>query len=357
MTPVKWVAQQFIRKGAAIGNYLWLDSQDIGGIDKTPLRQCDNWLMGRMKEAHEVERILKQLLGMKVPAEEIQTLPLGHFYAAIGNEVRKVYVLPVGVPEDVGVEVAKGIRSPESVRDSFLKPKIVEGDDLMYKEKWLEEKRKREELEREFARQVERLSDLKAEEKIKKARDEAYRDAMQKLDELKKQWNIEEYQKTIMMLKDEKATLEAELKKLEPLKAFGEALTKFLAEYSNVRVAPGFEPATSTPSEISVAIQQPTLTIQKRTPPLSLDDSSLEGKIAIVYAEGKLPSDKWFTTTDVINAFISHGWSRDPRIGPTLDKMCSWGFFEKHYSGKRPEYRVKIKPEDARSRGLLKEVE
>jgi hypothetical protein len=54
MTPVKWVAQQFIRKGAAIGNYLWLDSQDIGGIDKTPLRQCDNWLMGRMKEAHEV---------------------------------------------------------------------------------------------------------------------------------------------------------------------------------------------------------------------------------------------------------------------------------------------------------------
>lgn len=50
MTPVKWVAQQFIRKGAALGNYMFLDSQDIGGIDKTPLRQCDNWLMGRMKE-------------------------------------------------------------------------------------------------------------------------------------------------------------------------------------------------------------------------------------------------------------------------------------------------------------------
>jgi len=116
MTPVKWVAQQFIRKGAAIGNYMWIDSQDIAGVSKVPLRQCDNWLMGRMKEAHEVERILKQLLGMKVKAEEIQTLPLGHFYAAIGNEVKKVYVLPVGVPEAVGKEVALGRRSPENVR-------------------------------------------------------------------------------------------------------------------------------------------------------------------------------------------------------------------------------------------------
>ena len=126
MTPVKWSAQQFIRKGAAIGNYMFLDSQDIGGIDKTPLRQCDNWLMGRMKEAHEVERILKQLLGMKVKAEEIQTLPLGHFYAVVGNQVKKVYVLPAGVPEEVGVKVATGAMAPESVQVEYLKQKAPE---------------------------------------------------------------------------------------------------------------------------------------------------------------------------------------------------------------------------------------
>lgn len=121
MTPVKWVAQQFIRKGAAIGNYMFLDSQDIAGVDKTPLRQCDNWLMGRMKEAHEVERILKQLLGMKVKAEEIQTLPIGHFYAVVGNQVKKVYVLPSGVPEEVGVKVAMGALTPESVQSEYMK--------------------------------------------------------------------------------------------------------------------------------------------------------------------------------------------------------------------------------------------
>jgi hypothetical protein len=126
MTPVKWVAQQFIRKGAAIGNYMFLDSQDIGGIDKTPLRQCDNWLMGRMKEAHEVERILKQLLGMKIKAEEIQTLPVGHFYAVVGNQVKKVYVLPSGVPEEVGIKVATGAMTPESVHAEYLKKELRE---------------------------------------------------------------------------------------------------------------------------------------------------------------------------------------------------------------------------------------
>jgi len=152
MTPVKWVAQQFIRKGAAIGNYLWLDSQDIGGIDKTPLRQCDNWLMGRMKEAHEVERILKQLLGMKVPAEEIQTLPLGHFYAAIGNMVKKVYVLPAAVPEEAGQRVARGELTPEQIRDTYLKKITSIGGDtnLDFKQAWENEKEKREKLEQSF---------------------------------------------------------------------------------------------------------------------------------------------------------------------------------------------------------------
>lgn len=361
MTPVKWVAQQFIRKGAAIGNYLWLDSQDIGGIDKTPLRQCDNWLMGRMKEAHEVERILKQLLGMKVKAEDIQTLPLGHFYAAIGNEVKKVYVLPVGVPEDMGREVALGKRSPESVRDEFLKVKVMESDE-MYKEKWLEEKRKHEELEKQFADIRTRIyNELKGEfeKKINELEKNVEEERKKRIEAENELLTLKKKQETFEVFKkqaEEKVKLEEELKKLEPLKAFKEAFIKAFG----VGVGPepaGFESASSMPSKIAVAIQQPTLTIKTNHVSVDLTDKTTEGKIAIVYAEGKLPSDKWFTTTDVINAFISHGWSKDPRIGPTLDKMCSWGFFEKHYAGKRPEYRVKIKPEDARSKGLLKEAE
>ncbi|MEM1564283.1 MAG: hypothetical protein QW161_06410 [Candidatus Bathyarchaeia archaeon] len=344
MTPVKWVAQQFIRKGAAIGNYMWIDSQDIAGVSKVPLRQCDNWLMGRMKEAHEVERILKQLLGMKVRAEEIQTLPLGHFYAAIGNEVKKVYVLPAGVPEEVGRQVALGKLTPEHVRDTYLKPKL-EVDDLAWREKY-------EQLQREYQEKIEalRLEIEELKKRVEEARRQAFQEAMQKLEEIKKQWNLEEYQKTIATLKDEKANLEQQLK---PLKAFAEAFKEFL---QSLKMQPGSEPET-VPSQIAVNVEQPTLTVKVERKTLELTDKTTEGKIAIIYAEGKLPSDKWFTTTDVVNAFISHGWPRDPRIGPTLDKMCQWGFFEKHYAGKRPEYRLRIKPEEAKAKGLLKITE
>jgi hypothetical protein len=263
---------------------------------------------------------------------------LGHFYAAIGNDVKKVYVLPAGVPETVGVDVALGERSPESVRDEFLKVKVMEVDEDLWKEKY-------EQLEKQF------------ESKIEEERQKAYREALQKVDEIKKQWNVEEYQQTIVKLKDDKITLETELKKLEPLKAFREALAKFLKELMPTPIPASSLPQGNGPSEMLVVTEQPAITIQKRASSLTLDDSTLEGKIAIVYAEGKLPADKWFTTTDMVNAFASHAWPRDPRIGPTLDKLCQWGFFEKHYSGRRPEYRVKLSPEDARSKGLIKEAE
>jgi len=137
-TPVSLSAEAFIRKGAGIGNYLWIDSQDIGGVDKTVLRQVDNWLLGRMREAHEVERVIKQLLGLKLKPQEIQTLGLGHFFAAIGNKVYRIYALPATVPEEAGRRVALGEISPEDIRDRYITPqaKRLEGDDLVWKERY-----------------------------------------------------------------------------------------------------------------------------------------------------------------------------------------------------------------------------
>jgi len=115
MTPVKLVAQQFVRKGAALGNYMFLDSQDCGGLDKTPLRQVDNWLIGRMRESNEIVRLSKQVLGATLLPGELQTLKVGHFIAVIGDQVRRVYVLPAGVPEEMGIKVAKGQMTVEEV--------------------------------------------------------------------------------------------------------------------------------------------------------------------------------------------------------------------------------------------------
>jgi len=338
MTPVKWVAQQFIRKGAAIGNYLWLDSQDIGGIDKTPLRQCDNWLMGRMKEAHEVERILKQLLGMKVPAEEIQTLALGHFYAAIGNEVKKVYSLPAGVPEEIGRKVAIGEISPEYVRDIYLKPsRVLEEQDEMYREKF-------EKLQQDFDKLKKRNIEL--EELVLKVD----LNEVAKLKAEKKQ-----LKEATDGLANDLTEAQKERDKNKKDAEFGRKCKEFFQELMPTSIPT--QAPTDVPSSIAVVTEQPVLTIQKRSEPLTLNDSSLEGKIAIVYAEGKLPKDKWFTVRDVTKAFQSHGWNQDPRTSVSLDKFCQWGYFEKQMSGRRPDYRVRLALEDARSKGLLKEVE
>ncbi|MBN1683086.1 ATP-binding protein [Candidatus Bathyarchaeota archaeon] len=133
-TPVKLYAETFIRKGASIGNYLFIDSQDIAGIDKTPLRQCNNWILGRQREGHEVERVREQLGKSKITAEDIRTLPIGHFYAILGDDIKKVYVLPAGVPQELGKKIAKGEIDSSEVKKFLSNPedkeKIVEPSGL-----------------------------------------------------------------------------------------------------------------------------------------------------------------------------------------------------------------------------------
>jgi len=314
MTAVKWVAQQFIRKGAAIGNYLWLDSQDIGGIDKTPLRQCDIWLMGRMKEAHEVERVIKQLLGAKIKREEIQTLPLGHFYAVFGNKVKKVYVLPSGVPEEIGVKVAKGELSPEYVRDNYLKPRLKEVDnDLVWKEKY-------EMLKAEF----DKLND-----EIDKLKDE--------IATLRKKVAAQE--KTIEELEDAE----------EVVGLLRTVLSKVLPKQTLVAHTP------QPPEEVKVRIEQPVLSLEIHRKVLTLSSEDLTGKVAIIYADGFF-DNKERTVTDVQKEMIRRGWSKDPRLANALNKLCLWGYLRKRRTD-RWLYKAVITSEEAKAKGLIKHEE
>jgi hypothetical protein len=44
--------------GGGLGNYLWLDSQDIAGVDKKILKQVPVWILGVQREANEIKRTL-----------------------------------------------------------------------------------------------------------------------------------------------------------------------------------------------------------------------------------------------------------------------------------------------------------
>lgn len=115
-SPCKTVVEKFIREGAAIGNFLWIDSQDLRGVDKKHLRQVDNWVLGRQRDRHEVDDTLDSLplpRAAKPKPEDIMRLEIGHFYACLHNDVLKVYVQPRWLPDEPARQIALGALSVE----------------------------------------------------------------------------------------------------------------------------------------------------------------------------------------------------------------------------------------------------
>lgn len=107
-TPVKLAAESFIRQGAALKNFLWLDSQDLGGIDKAILRSVPVWLLGVQREANEIKRTLDNIpAGTQKPKPaDIAMLRLGEFFACWGAHVLKTYVQPTWLDETAARVVA-----------------------------------------------------------------------------------------------------------------------------------------------------------------------------------------------------------------------------------------------------------
>jgi hypothetical protein len=109
-TPVKLAAEAFIRQGAGLGNYLWIDSQDIGGIEKTFLRGMPLWIIGVQREANEIKRTLENIpAGTAKPTPEaIAKLKLGHFFACWDEHVHHVYAQPTWMSDEDAIRIARG---------------------------------------------------------------------------------------------------------------------------------------------------------------------------------------------------------------------------------------------------------
>jgi hypothetical protein len=109
-TPVKLAAEAFIRQAAALGNFLWLDSQDIGGIEKSILRSVPVWILGVQREINEIKRTLENIpAGISKPRQvDIATLELGQFYACFGKHAVKVFVQPAWMQPNDAIQAATG---------------------------------------------------------------------------------------------------------------------------------------------------------------------------------------------------------------------------------------------------------
>lgn len=138
-SPVKMAAIDLARKGAGLRNFMWIDSQDLAGVEKEVIRQASVWLLGVQREANEIKRTLAHIpAGIKKPKpEDIATLGVGQFWACWRGTAIKTYVQPEWMLSGQAEAYAQGeleldtgprrpTRSPPPTPES--EPIIDEGD-------------------------------------------------------------------------------------------------------------------------------------------------------------------------------------------------------------------------------------
>ena len=109
--PCKRVVESYIRQGATNKNFVWIDSQDMAGVDKIPLKQISTWILGYQSERNEVKHTLDQISlpkKMKPKEEEIMSLRKGHFFLSCYEGVFNIYVQPIWLSDEDAIKIAKG---------------------------------------------------------------------------------------------------------------------------------------------------------------------------------------------------------------------------------------------------------
>jgi hypothetical protein len=277
-TPVKMAGEALIRKGAAAHNFMWLDSQDITGVDKRVLKQVGLWILGVQREVNEVEHTLSQMgvpKKLKPQPEEVMQLGRGQFFVCFEDVLKRVYVLPRWMPEGVGSVIAAqlpGIAGEKVMREAIAKYQP-------------QTSRRRQESEDENV-------DYKA----------AY----------------EQAQETIRELSDRIAQLERD----------SSAHDNSLPTPKAARVAP----STSTPQNgevaMSLEVRKPVIDLTVRKYVIEADDESLIGRLALLISEGFFDSPR--KTEHINREFIERGWAAQTgRPSPKnleMAKLAEYGF-------------------------------
>jgi len=118
--PVRLAAIDLARKGAGLHDFMWLDSQDLAGVEKEVVRQASVWLLGVQREANEIARTLAHIpAGVKKPkAADIATLDVGEFWVCWKNAAIRTYVWPAWLDKRTAERIATG----ELLRGSWNRP-------------------------------------------------------------------------------------------------------------------------------------------------------------------------------------------------------------------------------------------
>jgi len=160
-TPVTGTAVRMAAEGAVLDLDLWVDSQTYSSVNNEVRKQCGTQIHGFQTDNNEANTV-RDLLGKRWRSEFVKGLRLGHFLVKTKDKRHKhVYVLPAGVPEEMGRRVARGETRPEAVAEYMAKKTVKkDGEEEMYKNRYEESQRSLNEALAEKKKLMEQLEDL-----------------------------------------------------------------------------------------------------------------------------------------------------------------------------------------------------
>lgn len=119
-TPVRLAAEELIREGGALKNFIWIDSQDLAGVADVLVRQIGVWILGVQRAKHEIERTLDNIpddIHPRPRKSDIMRLERGQFIACWEGSMFKVYVQPAWMTEAHAQAIARGEEDVDSAKD------------------------------------------------------------------------------------------------------------------------------------------------------------------------------------------------------------------------------------------------
>lgn len=311
-SPVKQSAVVLVRKGAALGNYIWVDSQDMAGVDKTILRGCTTWLIGVQREANEIKRTIANIpASIKRPnAADIALLERGQFFACFGRHCIKTYVQPAWLPLSAAINVARGGGpTPEPPP----RP-VVQKEDSVTPERAAELERENKNLKDEARRQKREIDELRA-----------------RLDRLAT---------TVPAPSpSERPPNEAQVAASQTTFSIPTAdVDALLAEFKRR--------AAEDPGILSLLRSVPTIEVAVKRHKVELDDKTPLGKVAALVAGGFFDSITTGYAAYAELTRIGKGTSK-PNVYNACDKLASMGFLTKEADGFKSVAGMKVNIVDA----------
>ena len=309
-SPVKREAETLIRKGAVLGNYVWLDSQDLAGVWKLAIRAAAVYLIGVQREANEIKRTLANIpAGISKPkAGDIATLERGEFFACWGRHVVKTYVQPAWMADETAQLVARGDRALAVQRASPLEvfefSSAVRG---VVDDQWKELERRVTGRKKVQEVQTEEIDDMTPEQE-------------QKLDRV-----IELFEKGLDVRMSQPEKGRAQLDVSMPATVPG---IDFEELYEAIKKRLMLE----APQILKVLAVKPELRIVESAPTIELDGKTLRGRLARMIADGFFDDAK--AGNAAFNELKRVGFkTAKPNVYRECDALAELGFLTKESDG------------------------